>query len=50
MKAGVKEERALYLWSDRLNLIGKADLVELHPDGTVFPVGSVLTCVQNRQQ
>lgn len=38
MKAGVKAERALPLWSDRLNLIGKADLVEFHPDGTVFPV------------
>ena len=38
MKAGVKVERALPLWSDRLNLVGKADLVEFHPDGTVFPV------------
>lgn len=38
MKAGVKMERALPLWCDRLNLIGKADLVEFHPDGTVFPV------------
>ncbi len=38
MKAGVKVERALPLWSDRLGLIGKADLVEFHPDGVVFPV------------
>ena len=38
MKAGVKVERALPLWSDRLGLVGKADLVEFHPDGTVFPV------------
>jgi len=38
IKAGVRVERALPLWSDRLNLIGKADLVEFHPDGTVFPV------------
>ena len=38
MKAGIRVERALPLWSDRLNLIGKADLVEFHPDGTVFPV------------
>lgn len=38
MKAGVKVERALPLWFDRLGLIGKADLVEFHPDGTVFPV------------
>lgn len=37
-KAGVRTERALPLWSDRLGLIGKADLVEFHPDGTVFPV------------
>lgn len=37
-KAGIKVERALPLWSDRLGLIGKADLVEFHPDGTVFPV------------
>jgi len=38
MNAGVKVERALPLWSDRLGLIGKADLVEFHPDGTAFPV------------
>lgn len=38
MKAGVKVERALPLWSDRLSLIGKADLVEFHPDGSVYPV------------
>lgn len=38
MKAGVKVERALPLWSDTLNLIGKADLVEFHSDGTIFPV------------
>jgi len=38
MKSGVRVERALPLWSDRLGLIGKADLVEFHPDGTVFPV------------
>lgn len=38
MRAGVRVERTLPLWSDRLGLIGKADLVEFHPDGTVFPV------------
>ena len=37
-KAGVRVERSLPLWSARLGLIGKADLVEFHPDGTVFPV------------
>lgn len=38
MQSGVKVERALPLWSDRLGLIGKADLVEFHPDGTIYPV------------
>ena len=38
IKAGVKVERALPLWSDRLGLIGKADVVEFHPGGVVFPV------------
>jgi CRISPR-associated exonuclease Cas4 len=38
IKAGVKVERSLPLWSDRLGLIGKADLVEFYSDGTVFPV------------
>lgn len=38
MRAGVRVERALPLWSDRHGLIGKADLVEFHPDGTIFPV------------
>ncbi len=38
MQAGIKVERALPLWSDRLGLIGKADLVEFHPDGRIFPV------------
>ena len=37
-RPGVRVERALPLWSDRLGLIGKADLVEFHPDGSVFPV------------
>ncbi|MCF7989167.1 MAG: CRISPR-associated protein Cas4 [Thiohalocapsa sp.] len=38
IKAGVRIERALPLWCERLALIGKADLVEFHPDGTAFPV------------
>jgi CRISPR-associated exonuclease Cas4 len=38
IKAGVKVERALPLWSDGLGLIGKADVVEFHPGGAVFPV------------
>jgi CRISPR-associated exonuclease Cas4 len=38
IKAGVRVERALPLWSDKLGLIGKADLVEFHPDGRIYPV------------
>ena len=38
VKRGVRVERALPLWSDRLGLIGKADLVEFHPDGQIYPV------------
>ena len=38
IKSGVRVERALPLWGDRLNFIGKADLVEFHSDGSVYPV------------
>lgn len=38
IRSGVRVERALPLWSERLGLIGKADLVEFHPDGGIFPV------------
>lgn len=38
LRKGVKAERSLPLWSDRIGLIGKADLVEFHSDGSVFPV------------
>jgi CRISPR-associated exonuclease Cas4 len=38
IKSGVRVERALPLWSDRLGLVGKADLVEFRPDGSVYPV------------
>jgi len=38
IRSGVRVERALPLWSDRLGLIGKADLVEFYPDDSVFPV------------
>lgn len=37
-RAGVRVVRDLPLWSDRLALVGKADVVEFHPDGTVYPV------------
>lgn len=35
---GVRVERALPIWSEKLGLIGKADVVEFHPDGRVVPV------------
>jgi CRISPR-associated exonuclease Cas4 len=34
---GVRVERALPLWSDRLGLVGRADVVEFH-DQTPYPV------------
>lgn len=38
-RAGIlRIERAMPLWSDRLGLIGKADLVEFSADGTPYPV------------
>jgi CRISPR-associated exonuclease Cas4 len=37
-RAGLRVERALPIWSDRLGLIGKADVVEFEADGTAFPV------------
>jgi len=38
LENGVRIERALPLWSDRLGLQGKGDVVEFHPDGRVIPV------------
>ncbi|MGH8631079.1 MAG: CRISPR-associated protein Cas4 [Burkholderiales bacterium] len=35
---GARLERALPLYSDKFGLIGKADVVEFHPDGRVVPV------------
>ena len=35
---GIRVERGVSLWSDKLGLIGKSDVVEFHPDGAVFPV------------
>jgi CRISPR-associated exonuclease Cas4 len=37
-RAGLRVERALPIWSDRLGLIGKADVVEFGADGTPYPV------------
>lgn len=38
LRRGLRVERALPLWSDRLGLVGKADVVEFEPDGTPYPV------------
>lgn len=35
---GVRSERALPVWSEHLGLIGKCDVVEFHPDGSIYPV------------
>lgn len=35
---GVRLEYALPVWSLRLGLSGRCDVVEFHPDGTVYPV------------
>ncbi|MEY8688279.1 MAG: CRISPR-associated protein Cas4 [Leptothrix sp. (in: b-proteobacteria)] len=37
-KAGAGVEYALPVWHDRLGLIGKCDVVEFWPDGTIYPV------------
>lgn len=37
-KDGARIEYALPIWSDRLGLIGKCDVVEFWPDGTIYPV------------
>jgi CRISPR-associated exonuclease Cas4 len=38
LRAGMRIERALPIWSDVLRLIGKADVVEFSADGTPYPV------------
>jgi CRISPR-associated exonuclease Cas4 len=35
---GARVEYALPVWNERLGLIGKCDVVEFWPDGTVYPV------------
>jgi CRISPR-associated exonuclease Cas4 len=37
-RAGVRVERSLPIWSDRLGLVGKADVVEFLVDGSPYPV------------
>ena len=38
LENGVRMERALPLWSDRLGLQGRGDVVEFHPGGRIIPV------------
>lgn len=38
VRVGLRIERALPIWSERLGLIGKADVVEFEPDGAPYPV------------
>lgn len=35
---GVRTEYALSVWSEKLGLIGKCDVVEFYPDGRIYPV------------
>jgi CRISPR-associated exonuclease Cas4 len=37
-QGGVRVEYALPVWSERLGLSGRCDVVEFHPDGTIYPV------------
>lgn len=37
-KTGVRVEYALPIWSDALGLSGRCDVVEFHPDGSIYPV------------
>jgi CRISPR-associated exonuclease Cas4 len=37
-KDGARVEYALPIWSERLGLIGKCDVVEFWPDGAIYPV------------
>ena len=38
VEGGVRVERSVPVWSDRLGLVGKADVVEFLEDGTPYPV------------
>jgi CRISPR-associated exonuclease Cas4 len=38
LEEGMRVETALPLFSRRFGLVGKADVVEFHPDGTPYPV------------
>lgn len=50
-EGGVRVERALPLWSDRLNLVGKADVVEFHDNGKIpYPVEYKLGKIKKRNR
>ena len=38
LREGMRIERALPVWSERLGLIGKCDIVEFDRDGTPYPI------------
>jgi len=38
LKDGIRTERALPVWSEKLELTGKCDVVEFHPDGSIYPI------------
>ena len=38
IRDGIRVERAVPIWSDRIGLVGRADVVEFLPDGTPYPV------------
>jgi len=38
LKADMRIERALPIWSEKLGLTGKCDVVEFHANGSVYPV------------
>ncbi len=38
MSAGVRVEYGLPVWNRSLGLTGKCDVVEFHPDGSIYPV------------
>ena len=37
-REGARVEYGLQVWNDRLGLIGRCDVVEFWPDGTIYPV------------
>ena len=50
IKKGVRVEFALPVWSDALGISGRCDVVEFHPDGTVFPIEYSISRPNRREQ